>query len=768
MASFNWKRALMAASATVSVTAWQTAAHAAAAEAVPAATAAAAGELETVVVTAEKRETNLQRTPDAIRAVSNEDLVRAGAAEISSIGKVVPDVKITRVNQGAVVDIRGVSSAGNNPTSEAAVAVMIDGADLAKQQALQGFLFDLERVEILKGPQGTLYGRNSNGGTINIITARPHLDGPSAEGQVEYGNYNLLRTEGSVNMPLSDTVAVRAAFQTIAHDGYMKSGLDDENEQSARLSLLWKPDDKQSLRLVGDYSRNNSISDLATFNVTAKQPGVAIYVPSDPRDDTFYNTVKGSQPFHRSSTMSGLTGQYDRDLGFATWTTLAAYRFFTSDAVTPNNIGQGPIAVAPDGKSYPSGARSYVPLKYMSYSLESRLTSTETAPLQWVVGLYLFRDKNSGTQIGYADLTTTTPSIEVANPYEVAEAAAVFGQVTYTPDAINRLHLTLGGRFNVDHKDVKGIFTRQGTTPFPYNSYLPEASHTWRAGTYKAGVSYDVSDQSLLYANVSTGFKSGGYGYGPGLVPSEGPIYKPETITAFEVGSKNRFFGNRVQVNLEAWYYDYKNFQTNLILYACNPRCGGGPPVLTVASAGAATYKGATAGVEYQITDHDLFKTNFSVISATYDTFVTVAPAGYSLVPTRTTTAVLTNSISGTSIPGVPQWSGVATYSHTFEDVWGGSLDAQIDGQFRGPVLLNLSDDSTYGRIFTRDHSWAMGDVSIRYTPHGNAWSLTGYVHNFTDGLHPVSGRYSPQIHAWNEAFFPPRTFGMIFKAKIF
>jgi iron complex outermembrane receptor protein len=775
MTTSSWKKALLAAGAVAAFMPVAAAAQDAADAAAPKASSGAAhtaaastgAELETVVVTAEKRETNLQRTPEAVRAVSNDDLVRAGATEISSVGKVVPDVKITRVNQGAVVDIRGVSSSGNNPTSEAAVAVEIDGADLAKQQALQGFLFDLERLEILKGPQGTLYGRNSNGGTLNIITAKPSLSGPAAEGEVEYGAYNLLRAEGSVNMPLSDTVAARAAFQSISHDGYMKSGLDDENEQSGRVSLLWKPDDTQSLRLTGDFSRNNSISDLATYNITAKQPGVNIYVPSNPRDDTFYDTQPGSQPFHRSSTMSGLSGQYDRDLGFATWTTLASYRFFNSESVAPANPGQGALTLAPDGKTYAGGQRSYVSLKYMSYSVESRLASDSSKPLQWVVGVYLFQDRDGGTQIGYGNLTTTTPSIEVANPYELAQAAAVFGQLTYTPDSFDRLHLTLGGRLNEDHKEVKDIYTRQGTTPYPYNSLLPEASHDWRAATYKVGASYDVTDRSMVYANVSTGFKSGGYGYGPGLDPSQGPIYKPETITAFEVGSKNRFLNNKLQINLEAWYYKYKDFQTNVILYSCSPTCGGGTPVLTVGSAGEATYKGATIGVEYQLTRDDLFKTNFSAISATYDTFVQYAPAGYSLVPTRTTTPVLSSSISGTTIPNVPQWSGVATYSHTFEDVWGGALEAQIDGQFRGPVLLNLTDDPTYGRILTRDHSWAMGDLSLRYAPHGAAWSLTGYVHNFTDGLHPVSARYYSQIHAWSEAYFPPRTYGVTFKARI-
>ena len=765
-----------------------------------------AGQLQEVLVTAEKRSTNVQRTPAAVRAILPEVLTRAGVNDVSQLNKVAPDVSITRVNQGAVVDIRGVESQANNPTAENAVAVLINGADLSKQQALQGFLYDLSRVEVLKGPQGTLYGRNSNGGVINILTNPASLSGFSAAGEVEVGSYRALRTEGDVNMPLGDKVALRAAFQTQSHDGYMKSGMDDENEQSGRVSLLVKPDGNQTFKLVADYSHDTSRQDLAVFNITGVHPGVTnVYVPSNPRDDTFYAGPSGQpSPYHRESTMGGLTGQYDYAFSNVTWTTIASYRTYQGDTVAPSNPGSGPLQVAPNGLSYVGGERSAIVLDYTSYSIETRLASNNSKSLQWLAGVYLFSDVDKGYQAGYAGVSPTTyptPLVKFGNGGELARTAAVFGQATWTPAGIDRLHLTLGGRLDVDDKSDKDIYTDNwtvsktgvytpapvwiagGGAPLPTGSavsfLLPQAEHTFRSATYKAGVSYDVTNQSLLYASISTGFKAGGFGYGPGLNPQVGPIFQPETITAYEFGSKNRFFDNRLQINFEAWYYDYHNFQTNVVMYTCGPSpvphstnvlCAQ-PPVITNASAGRATYKGATLSSELKITRDDLLQAQLSVISAEYGNYIIPgAPLGYTLVPGQYATYQAASqpsiNLTNTGVANVPRSSGVATYTHTFRDVLGGAIDLQGHLQYRGSDLLNVAQDSTYGRVFTTDRAWVMGDLSIRYLPDSGRWSLTVYDRNVTDALHPVAARYLPNIHAWSEAFFPPRTIGAILAAK--
>src|SRR5580698_1196315 len=191
---------------------------------------ATTGALAEVVVTAERRETSIQKTAVAVEAFSDQALVDAGVNDLQSIQKLAPDVQVTRQYAGATVSVRGVYTVDNSPSAESAVGVYFDNGFLSKGMGLEGFLFDVQRVEIDKGPQGTLFGADTNGGAINIISNPAQIDSKiSGEGEVEGGSYDLVRTAGWVNLPISDTLAMRAAFQTLSHEGYMYSGLDDEN-----------------------------------------------------------------------------------------------------------------------------------------------------------------------------------------------------------------------------------------------------------------------------------------------------------------------------------------------------------------------------------------------------------------------------------------------------------------------------------------------------------------------------------------------------------
>jgi iron complex outermembrane receptor protein len=379
--------------------------------------------------------------------------------------------------------------------------------------------------------------------------------------------------------------------------------------------------------------------------------------------------------------------------------------------------------------------------------------------------------------VGYGNMRTPTPSIEIANGDETAKSFAAFGQATYTPAALEALHILGGVRYTRDSKDAGGIFTRFGTGPA---SSLISGSDTWTATTYKVGLSYDLTQSSLLYANTSTGYKAGGFGYGPGTT-SAGPIYAPEKIRAYEVGSKNRFFDNRLQVNVEGYYYKYQDYQTNLVLFSSTIP---GPPVLTVSTAGRANYKGGAIDVQWAVTNADLLRVNFSRISAEYDSFNLSAPPGYTLVPGSTVT---TTDLAGTDITGVPKWSGVASFEHTFR-LSSGSLNAQLASNFRGPMKFSVNDvngtanaaESAYavasptalepGRkliTFGDDTSWAMFDFSLRYEPEAGDWAVTGYVHNIADKDHPNFGVYGSSTHLFTETFYPPRTYGVIFSIKL-
>jgi iron complex outermembrane recepter protein len=760
--------------------------------------------LQEVIVTAERRTTDIQKTPIAITAVSQDELVRAGVQQLQQVQKLAPDVNINAQGSANTVAIRGVYTVDTSPTSESAVGTYVNGGVLAKQRGLEGFLYDVERLEIDKGPQGTLFGRNTNGGAVNIITNKPRLDGKaSGEGQLEGGSYNLVRASGWVNAPLSDTVAIRMAMQSYSRDGYMKSGLGDSNLQAARFSLLWKPSDREQFWVVADQSKDHAFLDGGVTNVigqlstNAGTPPARVYVPKNPRDDTFYYGVATSNqsPFQEQLVTNGITAQNDYNFDSATWTVLLSHRHMAQDPnIAPNNLTQGPLKVAPDGNSYPGAGRNYTPQFFNSYSVETRLASRESTPLQWVAGLYGFWDHDGGTMIGYGDFTTTTPSVQIAQPFEVVTTAAAFGQVTYTPDALSNLHITAGIRYNKDHKTIRGTFTQFGTGPFA--AFIPSAHQSWDKTTYKFGVSYDLSPSSMIFASTSTGYEAGGYGYGPGIDPTVGPVYKPETITAYEIGSKNRFLDNRLQVNVEAWQYHYKDYLANISLSTCptptganpNPTCGG-LPALTVESAGEATYRGASIGIDYLITPDNEIRFNATSMFARYGNFVVQAPPGgqYSLqagVPWNA--PVLTQTYqSNSDILSVPKFSGNLGYRHSWRNVWGGELDAQLDAQFRGPTKLfyspvtNLTPgvtsvtgggkvtvDAATGITTIEDGTWATLDASVQYKPDGGAWSLTLYGRNLTDGLHPLNFGINGTTKAVTATYLAPRTFGAIIKVQ--
>jgi iron complex outermembrane receptor protein len=715
------------------------------------ATAGGGEALEEIVVTAEKRESTIQRTPIAVTAVTNDTLTRQGVNQLSNLEKVVPDVKLTRQGAGMTVAVRGVYSTDNSPTSEAAVSVHVDGAYLAKTNGLQGFLFDLERIEVLKGPQGTLYGRNANGGTINIITNKPAIGVKEAGGEFEYGTHDTLRTSGYANVPIGDTLAVRLAFQTLSHNGYMKSGLDDANEQSGRIGIRWRPNEKNSLWIVGDYSKLGNKGD-GTFNVVKVSPGTNFFLPPDERDDRFYNTDTASRKaevFKRDAINKGITAQYDYNFDFATWTTELAYRKFDSEPVNPNNIGQGAVI-----NGFPQSARNYVPQHFESKSVETRLTSATSTPLQWVVGLYGFLNEDSGTMIGYGSLRATTPSIQIANPYEKAKSGAVFGQATYTPAALPGLHLIAGARYTVDKKQAEDIFTQFGTGPFAAGP--SDFENKWDAFTYKLGLSYDLTDRNMIYANYSTGYKAGGFAYGPGVNAAAGPIYAPEKIKAWEVGSKNRFLDNRLQINIEGFRYKYRDYQTNVTLF------GPGPlPVLTVGSAGQAIYKGAAVDVQFAMTPSDTLKAYASVVDAKYGEFVINAPTGFTISNRADTTLVRT----GQHITGVPQWTANGSWAHTF-DLGSGTLNAEVLMTIRGPTAYSNDLDPLFGRVITRDSAWSTFNLSARYEPRDADWNLTVYARNVANDTHWVQGAYSATTHLTSAAFNDPRVIGFIFGAK--
>ena len=699
------------------------------AQAQEAAPAAQSGGLEEIVITAEKRTAGLQSTPIAVNAVAGDALTQQGVNSLVTIDKLVPAMVIERTVAGMEVDIRGVEAVDTNPTSESPNAVYVDGAVIAHPTGYDGILFDIARVEVLKGPQGTLYGRNSNGGAVNIITNRPANEF-SAQGTVEYGSYDLISASGALNLPLTDTLAARVAFQSYSHDGYLKSGLDDADQRAARLELLWRPDDRQSLLITGDMEKiggkGSGAGNVTGFVPLPGSTGPAAYIPSDPRDDRHYDGPNATL-YHYDSRNFGVMAQYDYSFDFATWTTQVAHREFESN---------------PNTQFLPLGTWVNVPATFKSYSFESRLTSANSRQLDWIVGAYGFLNRDTGT----LNLFTTpdyspaaVPLLILGNPSERTDSWAIFGQSTYTPDWLdNRAHLTLGGRYSADHK-VADVFTTYPAFGFNLSGHYADS---WDAFTNKVTFGYDVLPNSLVYVTRATGYEAGGFAYGTT------PEFKPEYITDYEFGAKNRFFSNRLQVNLEGFYYKYKNFESSVAPVV------NGFPSPTVANAGTATYKGLSAEIQVLPTDADMLKFSVARYYARYGEFD--VSALYPSVP----------SFTNQHIPDVPNWTGNFSYDHTWQ-LAAGSLDAQAFVRFRGYQLMSQAFTNTPNALYITDSPWAMLDLSLRYEAPASKWSVSGYVRNVTNALRPITERYDTSSGMIVSNFYPPRTIGVIVSAKV-
>lgn len=781
-----------------------------------------------IVVTAERREQNIQKSSLAISVHSAQELVHAGVTQTRDITTLEPGVQIGQGGPVVQVYVRGVGDFGSTDATNPAVAINIDGVYISRGNAVEGNFFDLSRIEVLKGPQGTLYGRNASGGAINLITNPPVLDRFSGHLETEVGDYALVRTEGFLNIPIGDTLALRPAFQVISRNGYDSQGFDDDKEQSFRLSALWKPDDKLSLRLTGDIEHIGGIGPAYGLKDPGANPVLlaalqanGVTIPTSPRLEPIspamlpvFETSQQISPFSSgcvpnnlpaaSSTRSGVvvlpeqgfcptgtgltqspgdikeahqnniadnfTAQLDYDLGFATLTVLPAYRHVANDYV---NFSLGPFPVGAPGKPDVSD----------TYSLETRLGHTNRH-LTWVAGVYLYKE----VQVGDGQLPAGEESSAVTGPTLTTSditttVVAGFGQATYS--LTDRWRLIAGGRYASDSKSA--YFSTQvfdnplSFTYAPFDPLSPtgvgpcylhaspcetppavSGKETTNKFTYKVGTEYDITPQNMVYLTYATGQKDGGFNPVAGVTCpatlSCALPYKPEDLSALELGSRNLFFDSRLRLNIEGFYWNYKNAQETLIFLNSLYQIEFG-----TINAQKATIYGVDVSAALKATPDDTINANVELLHSKFDRFnyltagLTPDETGCQITPVGPLQSV---SCSGKPLPRAPEWSGSAGYTHTFRLGSGARIDATIDGQFAASRYLD--SDFTPQSLAK---AYAVGNVNVTYHSADGKWSLTGFVRNFTNAV-AYTGAFSvPQafrgLTVANVA--PPLTYGARF-----
>lgn len=654
--------------------------------------------LEEIVVTGQKRVESLQKTSAAISALSADALVSSGIVDMPAAQNLMPSVRFQSEGASTEIYIRGVGSTVDLPNVEPPTAFNFNGAYVPREGTSVGF-FDIERIELLPGPQGTLYGRSALGGAVNVTFNRP---GKELETDVllEAGNYSLLHATLVQNVPLTDKLAVRAALDYIKNDGYLTSGAYSRDDYAGRLSALFEPTDAVSVYMWGHVARkhgvpNNLVRKGANGGTGTGDPNE--FETSDPWNDILAPGVPDKGHQHYENEMFG--GETNLRFGGSTLTYIPSYFFldWASDYWIEN-------------------VPAFLSAHYNQITNELRLAG-KTEQWEWLVGLYQYNMRNSGlfTIGGF-------PISDVRSNH--LEGIAGFGQATY--HLTNDLRVTLGARVSRDERSGRG-FTSFGQ-PF-------DASKDYHNVDWKVGVEYDVADQVMLYGVVQTGYQPGTYNTFPST-PSQSNLVNAADLTAYTLGIKSRFFGDRLQINSEAFYYDYRN------LFAQSTNLGTG--LLTTFNAKKVEVYGNQFDLLLQATPND--RVNFSVgyLHARNLDFA---------IPADIDVGTSVRNFAGYQLQNAPDWTASLGYQHDFQFAEG-YLRARADSRYESSFWAGYAH--TRG---TQQKAYIKTDASITYHA-SQRWSVGVWIKNIED--EPVQAATAGGLGNWGAAFLEaPRTYGV-------
>lgn len=685
--------------------------------------------VQDIVVTANRREENVQRASLSIAAIDSRELTARGVNDSQGLNNIVPGLRITYTSGQVQTYIRGIGDASANAYTQSSVALNIDGVYLARSSVFGPIFFDVARVEVLRGPQGTLYGRNASGGAINVISNAPALSETSGMTSLEVGNFGLVRGQAVVNISDSDSFAIRAAVQATERNGYLTDGGSDDRSQALRVRAVWKPSDAVSLNVTGELAHIGGKGGGRVYRpVLFNNPWVS---SQDPRITTAqYPTLRKRNNNNIDTDYTGISAQLDWDLGGATLTVIPSYR---STQVRADIAADFLFGEEDDSRTK---------------SLEARIGSD--GRLKWVVGGFLFKEDLSvyvrNDQRAQADLSGTF-EIQDIRQYDTS-SWALFGETTFSLTDTFRL---IGGlRYTEETRSRDGRLTNTtflaGGVPGTVRvTDFVDQSVKVDAVTWRAGAEIDVAARSMIFATASRGFKSGGFS-----ATSPDP-YEPEYVTAYTLGSKNRFFDNRLQLNLEGFYWQYRNQQIAFL-----GRDSRGVTTFLTQNAGKATIYGVSADLVWQPSPADTFSIAGEWLHTNYDDF-RYATTGTFPIGTAITDGCVSGgpgpfpgqyiqNCSNRPLMRAPEFSANARYAHRFELANGGDITAAGTAKYDSSTYLGLNWVSPWFRM----GDYALFDADLTYRAPENRWSLQLYVRNI--------GNQEVYQSASNQASIPPTT----------
>lgn len=636
--------------------------------------------VDEIIVTARRRNERLQDVPVAVTALTDEVLQDLQATDIGDLQGAVPNLTLhTGDASNAVVYIRGVGQVDSLAFADPGVGIYVDDVYLGRAQGAFLSVYDVDRIEVLRGPQGTLYGRNTIGGAIKFVSTplRSELNG-RLEGSI--GDYDLREARGTIGGALSETLLAKAAFSYSARDGYADNAFDggtdgDKNQIAGRLAFEWRPSDRASYRLNIDGSRDRPDRSRTPARATSV---FGLYAPTldDPfQVDADFNDLADLDTFGVSLTAEwGLSDAL-------TLKSITAYR--TMDYASHLDLDATPL---PFFGIYDDEEQS-------QFSQELQLAYDGGGRLNWVAGLFYFGEEDS-TFAGLFGPAITVVTAEL-NDYDNTSLAA-YGQGSY--DLTDRLTLTAGLRYTYEEKD---FFRTQdliiGATTVPergdtgFNLVTLNQSSDWSSLSPKIGLDYRINPDVMAYVSASRGFKSGGFD-GRAATPAAAVPYDPETLWAYEIGVKSSLFDRRVTANVAAFWNDYTDLQ--LSSFVADPNGVGGFGALFT-NAGAATIRGVEIEVLARPIEALSINATLSYLDGQYDEYI--GPGGLDISDQR-------------ELVNAPEWAWRLGATYDFDLGAQGTLRVGADASYRSKTYPTVSSSE----VVAQD-AYTLVDAFVRW-----------------------------------------------------
>ena len=718
-------------------------------------------EEEELVVTARRTEESLQEVPASVSAFSEQQLQRLGATDATGLQGAVPNLNIVQgrgSSNATNIYIRGVGQPDALQTFDPAVGFYVDGVYYSRIRGTQMDLLDIERVEVLRGPQGTLYGKNTIGGAYSIITRRPGQD-PHGLFQVTAGDYGQLESRIAASGPLTDTLAIGGALFGASRDGYVTNPVTNEeynnrNAWGGRFQAAWDPASNFNVDFSVDYAEEDNaltmgqaVSSLTTivgvpipagavpsplpeFNFTARAtPGL----PNSSEMTHWGSSLRASWELSDNLTLRSISAY--RNLNYTDYVDIDATFLELGDVlvdVDQDQVSQELQAIWEGDRWTTIGGLFY---------LRENVGSHQEAYADDLLGTVL--GGGTFTRTVDDDLQTTSMAAYVNATYQLTDRLSVSGGLRYTEEEKDYFRTTSTFSSNA-------LFTANPARP-PVN-----INDTWDDISGLISIDYQLTDDFLLYGRVAQGFKSGGFN-GRANNPGEEAPYDPETVTSYEAGFKSDWFDNTLRANFAVFYNDYRDFQARVSNLTTDPGSGLPSIELTVLNAGQLEISGAELELSYRPVEALTLDAQIGYLNAEYGEFEDLRFTSFG------------NSRAFQTPAFSPEWTSRFGAAYTWDVGAEGSVVLAGSARFRSRQALavdnTITNSTTEIAGLFQDDYW-LYDASLTWNVN-DIFSIAVQGRNLSDEVYKTDGQEFSSVGNIRTVYYgAPQTTSIVFTAR--